>query len=120
MLSVGFVLLGVLAGIMAGILGVGGGIVIVPALVYVFGFTQKMALGTSLALLLPPIGILAAYSYYKAGQVNVKAALIIIVGFLVGSYFSAHYAKDFNGATLTKVFGFFLLAVGLKMILTAK
>jgi uncharacterized protein len=120
MISAGLVVLGVIAGVMAGILGVGGGIIIVPALVFIFGFTQKMALGTSLALLLPPIGILAAYTYYRAGQVDVKAALIIIVGFLIGSFFGAHYAKDLDGVTLTRVFGFFLLAVAIKMILTTK
>lgn len=120
MFSVGLIILGVIAGVLAGLLGVGGGIVIVPALVYIFGFSQKMALGTSLALLLPPIGILAAYSYYKAGQVNISAALIIIAGFLIGSYFSSRYATHLHSANLMRIFGVFLLVVAIKMILTAK
>ena len=113
MLVAGLVILGAVAGIMAGFLGVGGGIIIVPALVYIFGFSQKMALGTSLALLLPPIGIVAAYAYYKAGQVDIRAALIIIAGFLIGSYVSSHYAKDFDAHTLTRIFGAFLLLVAI-------
>jgi len=120
MFIAGLVVLGIAAGIMAGILGVGGGIIIVPALVYLFGFSQKEALGTSLALLLPPIGFFAAYTYYKAGDVNISAAAIIIAGFLLGSFASAHYAKDLHPVTLTKIFGAFIIIVGLKMLLTTK
>lgn len=120
MVIVGLIILGILAGLLAGLVGVGGGIIIVPALVYVFGFSQKLAQGTSLALLLPPIGIAAAYTYYKAGQVDVSAALIIIVGFLVGSFFSARYVNHIHSADLTRIFGIFLLVVAIKMIVTAK
>lgn len=113
------VLLGVIAGLLAGLVGVGGGIIIVPALVYLFHFSQKTAQGTTLALLIPPIGILAAYTYYKAGEVDIKAALIIIVGFVVGSYLSSQYATNLHSAQLTRFFGFFLLVVAIKMIVSA-
>ena len=98
-------------------LGVGGGIVIVPALVYLFHFSQKTAQGTTLALLVPPIGILAAYTYYRAGHVNVKASVFIIIGFLIGSFLSAHYANGVNEVYLTRVFGAFLLVVAVKMLI---
>jgi uncharacterized membrane protein YfcA len=117
---IGLVVLGIVAGALAGLVGVGGGVVIVPALVYIFGFSQKMAQGTSLALLLPPIGILAAYTYYRAGQVDVRAALVIIIGFLIGSLITARYANQLNSATLVRIFGVFLLIVAIKMIITAK
>lgn len=117
---IGLVVLGIAAGALAGLVGVGGGVIIVPALVYIFGFSQKMAQGTSLALLLPPIGILAAYTYYRAGQVDVRAALVIIIGFLIGSLITARYVNHLNSATLVRIFGVFLLIVAIKMIITAK
>lgn len=120
MFIAGLILLGIVAGSLAGLVGVGGGIVIVPALVYVFGFSQKLAQGTSLALLLPPIGIIAAYTYYKAGQVDMSAAAVIVVGFLAGSLLSARYANHLHSADLTRVFGVFLLVVAIKMIFFAK
>lgn len=119
MLIAAFILLGVVAGTLAGLIGVGGGIVIVPALVYLFHFSQKTAQGTTLALLVPPIGILAAYTYYRAGAVDIKAAAFIVVGFLLGSYLGSHYATDLHGHMLTRVFGVFLLVVAIKMIATA-
>lgn len=120
MFVTGLIILGIVAGALAGLVGVGGGIVVVPALVYIFGFSQKLAQGTSLALLLPPIGIIAAYTYYKAGQVDISAAAIIIIGFLAGSLLSARYANHLHSADLTRIFGVFLLIVAIKMILSAK
>jgi uncharacterized protein len=111
-----FVVLGVIAGLLAGIVGVGGGIIIVPALVYLFQFSQKSAQGTTLALLIPPIGFFAAWAYYKAGQVNIKAAAFIIVGFIVGSYLGAKFATQLPDKQLTKAFGAFLIIVGIKML----
>ena len=99
-------------------MGIGGGIIIVPALIYLFSFSQKMAQGTTLALLIPPIGILAAWTYYKAGYVDTKAAGFIIIGFVIGSYFIARYAVNINDTTLTKIFGVFLLVVAIKMIIS--
>jgi uncharacterized protein len=120
MLIIALIVLGVVTGGLAGILGVGGGIVIVPALVYLFHFTQKTAQGTTLALLVPPIGILAAYSYYKTGNVDIKAAIFIVVGFLIGSFLGAKYVTNISSAALTRIFGAFLLVVAIKMIISAK
>lgn len=82
-------IIGLLAGVLSGLFGIGGGVVIVPALIYVAGFRQHMATGTSLAILLPPIGIAAAYEYYRHGNVNVRAAAIIAVAVLVGGWLGA-------------------------------
>lgn len=113
-----FILLGLVAGALAGVLGIGGGIIIVPALIYLFSFSQKMAQGTTLALLIPPIGILAAWTYYKAGYVDIRAAGYIIIGFIIGSFFVSRFAVNFQDSLLTKIFGVFLLIVGVKMILS--
>src|SRR3982750_1795544 len=104
MLTLMFILLGIAAGALAGVFGIGGGLLLVPALVYMFGFSQKSAQGTTLALMIPPIGFFAAYAYYKAGQVNIKAAVFIIVGFLIGSYFGAHFATMLPDKKLHKAF----------------
>ena len=118
MVVLAFIVLGLIAGALAGLVGVGGGIVIVPALVYLFNFSQKTAQGTTLALLVPPIGILAAYAYYRAGHVNIHAAMFIILGFIVGSFLSAHFVNTINDSSLTRVFGVFLLIAALKMIIS--
>lgn len=118
MLVVLFIVLGLLAGGLAGLVGVGGGIIIVPALIYLFHFSQKTAQGTTLALLVPPIGILAVWTYYRAGEVNIKAALFIIAGFIVGSYFGSHLANSVDNKQLTRIFGAFLLLVATKMLIS--
>ena len=81
--------IGLMGGILSGLVGVGGGIIIVPALVYFLGLSQHSAQGTSLALMLPPIGILAAMNYYKAGSLNIKYALVIAIAFIIGGYFGS-------------------------------
>ena len=115
-----FIILGVAAGVVSGIIGIGGGLIIVPALVLLFGFSQKLAQGTTLALLVPPIGILAAYTYYKHGYVNFYAAGFIIIGFLFGSYFGAKYIAHLSNPMVIRIFGFFLLLLAIKMLITAK
>jgi uncharacterized membrane protein YfcA len=112
------IMIGVLAGIMAGMLGIGGAIIMVPALVYILAMNQQAAQGTSLAVMLPPVGIIAAYNYYKAGQVNLKFALILAVFFLVGSYFGSKLSLNLPESVLKKIFGFLLLAVAAKMLLS--
>jgi uncharacterized protein len=116
LLIIGLIILGLVAGILSGMIGIGGGIIIVPALVLIFHFSQKQAMGTTLALLIPPIGVFAASAYYKAGYVDIKAALFIIVGFAIGSLLSSRYAVNMPTSVLTKVFGVFLLIVGIKML----
>lgn len=112
-----YVLLGLAAGFLSGLIGIGGGIIIVPALVFLFGLTQHQAQGTTLALLVPPIGILAAWTYYAQGYVNIKIAAFVCVGFLLGGLFGAKLATGLSNEVLEKVFGVVLLLVGFKMIL---
>jgi uncharacterized protein len=109
--------IGIITGAMAGMLGIGGAIIMIPALVYFMGFSQQMAQGTSLAVMLPPIGILAAYNYYKAGQVDIKFALILAVTFLIGSFFGSKFALTLPQATLKRIFGILLLLVAAKMLI---
>lgn len=114
--ALGYVLLGLVAGALSGLVGIGGGVFIIPVLVFVFGMGQHQAQGTSLALLLPPIGILAAWTYYKQGFVDVKVAALICLGFVLGGFFGAKLAVGMSNATLRRVFGVFLLLVGAKMV----
>jgi len=109
--------IGIITGALSGMLGIGGAIIMIPALVYFMGFGQQMAQGTSLAVMLPPIGIIAAYNYYKVGQVNIKYALILATFFLVGSYFGSKLALNLPQATLKKAFGILLLLVAAKMLI---
>ncbi len=109
-------LIGVITGVMAGMLGIGGAIIMIPGLVFLMGFNQQMAQGTSLAVMLPPIGIFAAYNYWKAGQVNIKFALILAVAFIIGSYFGSKIALNIPQNILKKIFGILLLLVAAKML----
>lgn len=110
------IIIGFLAGIVGGSLGLGGGIIIVPALVFILGFSQHYAQGTSLAVLLFPIGILAVINYTKNGYVNYKYAVILMLAFVLGSYFGSEISVHLPEKILKKVFGVFLLLVSLKMI----
>ena len=118
MLNFLFIALGVVIGFLSGIVGLGGGILVVPILRYGFGYTQTMAQGTSVAMLLPPIGILAAYQYWKHGQMNITVGLLLAVGFIVGGYFGGGIACKLPVLTLQRIFGVFLLAVALKMLIS--
>jgi uncharacterized membrane protein YfcA len=111
-----YILLGLGAGILSGVVGIGGGVLIVPALVFLFGFSQQQAQGTTLALLVPPIGILAAWTYYQHGFVNVKVAAFIAVGFILGSLFGARFAVGISNTMLEKIFGVMIILIGLKMV----
>jgi uncharacterized protein len=112
-----YVLLGVLAGAFSGLIGIGGGVIIVPALVFLFGMTQHQAQGTTLAMLVPPIGILAAWAYYRQGYVEIRTAAFVALGFFLGSFLGARIATGMSNDVLQKVFGFALLLISLKMIL---
>ncbi len=112
-----YILLGVVAGIFSGLIGIGGGIIIVPVLVLVFGLSQHTAEGTTLALMVPPIGLLAALTYYKQGFVDLKIAAFICVGFFIGGLLGAKFAIGIPETVLRKIFGVVLLAVSVKMIL---
>ena len=110
------IVIGIITGFMAGMLGIGGAIIMIPALVFFLGLTQQMAQGTSLAVMLPPIGIIAAYNYYKAGQDNLTFAMILAATFLIGSYFGSKLAINIPQPVLKKIFGVLLLLVAVKML----
>ena len=117
MIWAGFAALGLVTGVLSGMLGIGGAILIIPVLVYVFKFSQHQAQGTSLATLLLPIGLLAAWRYYNAGHVNVKAALVMAAAFFIGGLFGAQIAEKLSAVWLQRLFGLLLLAVAGRMIL---
>ncbi len=112
------IVIGIITGVMAGMLGIGGAIIMVPALVYLLGISQQTAQGTSLAVMLPPVGVIAAYNYYKAGHANIRIALILALFFVVGSYFGSKLALNIPQAVLKKIFGILLLLVAAKMLLS--
>ena len=110
------IMIGLMAGVFGGMFGVGGAIIMVPALVYFLGVDQHTAQGTSVAIMLPPIGLFAAYNYYKAGQVNIWYAVIIAVAFLAGGYFGSKIALALPENLMKKIFGILLLLVALRII----
>jgi uncharacterized membrane protein YfcA len=110
--------IGIIAGSLSGLLGIGGAIVMVPALVYFLGVNQQLAQGTSLAVI--PITIFAAYNYFKAGQVNLKFALILAACFLIGSLVGSKFALSVPENILKKIFGVLLLLVAAKMLFFSK
>ncbi|HBC79598.1 MAG TPA: permease [Bacteroidales bacterium] len=110
------IVIGIITGFMAGMLGIGGAIIMIPALVFLLGLTQQSAQGTSLAVMLPPVGLIAAYNYYKAGHVNIKFALILAAAFIAGSYFGSKLAINIPQPVLKKIFGILLLLVAARML----
>lgn len=111
-----FIVIGIIAGILSGMFGIGGGIIIVPALIYLCGFSQLKAQGTSLAILLPPVGILAFIDYYKKGHVNLQAGILICIFLLIGSVFGAKMSHSIPLSILQKSFGILMILISLKMI----
>lgn len=110
-----FIILGLAAGTFSGVIGLGGGVIIVPALVFLFGLTQQQAQGTTLALMVPPIGILAAYAYYQQGYVDLKIAALICVGFIIGGWLGAKIAVNLSQNVLQKIFAVSLFLISIKM-----
>ncbi len=113
-----FILIGVGAGALSGLIGVGGGIVIVPALVYILGMAQKKAQGTSLAVLSVPVCFIGFLAYYREGHADIKAALWIILGFIGGTLLGSNLAINMNEVVLRRVFGAIIILVGIKMVLS--
>jgi uncharacterized membrane protein YfcA len=109
-------LVGLAAGMLSGLVGVGGGIIIVPCLVFFLGFSQKMAQGTSLGILLLPIGILGAFQFYKQGYIDIKVVAIISVAFIFGSYFGSKIALSLSQENVKKIFAIVMLLVAVKML----
>ena len=114
-----FVAIGATAGALSGLFGIGGGVIIVPALIYLAGFDQHLATGTSLAVLLPPVGVGAAIEYYRQGHVDLKASAVIAVTLLVCAWLSAAIANRVGGPYLRLMFGIFVTALGLSLVYDA-
>lgn len=114
---ISYLAIGLGAGILSGFLGIGGGLLIVPALVLLVGFSQHQAQGTSLALLSFPIGLVALINYYKAGMVNFKAALFMLITFVIGSYFASKFAVTLPENIIKKVFAVLLFAYSIKLFM---
>jgi len=112
-----YITLGLAAGIASGFLGIGGGVILIPVLIYLFGLTQHQAQGTTLAIMIPPIGLLAAWKYYMEGNVKLNMAAFICIGFLVGGLIGAIFVHKVPAPVLKKVFGIFLLLISVNMIL---
>lgn len=111
-----FVLIGLAAGLVSGMFGVGGGLIMVPAMVIFAGFTQHKATGTSLAVMLPPIGIAATLEYYRHGNVSFRAAIIIAMALIMGAWVGAYFANKMSGPYLRLSFGVFMLGMSIYMI----
>ncbi|NDC43282.1 MAG: sulfite exporter TauE/SafE family protein [Chitinophagia bacterium] len=117
---VGLLLIGLVAGMASSVVGIGGGVVIVPSLVMFLAMTQKEAQGTSLAMLLPPIGILGVMEYYKKGYVDIRIAGILCIAFITGSYLGGKFAVNLSDSLLKKIFGVFLLLIAIKYLFLDK
>ncbi len=114
-----FVVIGFAAGILAGLFGLGGGIIIVPALTLGMGMTSPRAIGTSLGALLLPVGILAAREYWEAGNIDIRAALLVAAGITLGAWLSARYAQHVPPATLQRGFAVLLVVMAVRMWMKA-
>ena len=109
--------IGMAAGVFGGMVGLGGGVIMIPAMIYFLGLSQQGAQGTSLAVMLPPVGFMACYNYYKAGQLNIKYAAIIAIAFFVGGYFGSKIALNVSPEKMKKIFAVALLLIAVNMLL---
>jgi uncharacterized membrane protein YfcA len=116
MVNLAYLILGLVAGVLGGAFGIGGGSIMIPALVYLLGFTQHQAQGTTLAIMVPPIGLLAAWRYWQSGNVRMDVAALICIGFLVGGLIGANLVMGIPEAALKRMFGVFLMLVSIRMV----
>lgn len=117
--TVVLIFIGLAAGVVSGFFGIGGGVIIVPALVYLLDYSQHRAVGTSLAILLPPVGLGAVIEYYRHGNLDIRAAVIVAVGLFVGAWISAVAANQVSGPYLRLSFGVFVVVLGCYLIFGA-
>jgi uncharacterized protein len=117
---IAIVVIGIAAGMLGGLVGVGGGIIIVPSLVYLLGFSQKMAQGTSLGLIMLPVGILGVLNYYKQGNVDFRVVGILAIGFVLGSFFGSKIALALPEEKIKKIFAVLLILIAVKMLFLDK
>ncbi len=118
MTQMAYILLGLGAGIASGIFGIGGGVVLIPAMVFLFGLTQHQAQGTTLAVMVPPIGLLAAMRYYYSGNVKIGMAFFVCAGFFIGGLIGASLIQNMPEPVLKKLFGVFMLVIAVRMIVS--
>ena len=111
---------GLAAGVAAGMFGIGGGLIIVPALIFLLGLKEKQAIGTSLAALIPPVGLLGAAEYYRNDYINIKYAALIAVGLFIGAYFGAKLVISMPDALIRRIYAIFLLAIAARMLIMGK
>jgi uncharacterized membrane protein YfcA len=114
--TAGLLMLGISAGVLSGMFGIGGGLIIVPALALIFGMKQHAAVGTSLGALLLPVGALSAWVYWKNGNVNIRYAALIATGLFLGAYVGARLVEPVSDVALRRAFGVFLILVSLRLI----
>jgi uncharacterized membrane protein YfcA len=110
-----FLAIGLAAGVLSGLFGIGGGILIIPSLIFFAKFPTKLALGTSLGAMLLPVGLLGAYAYYQAGHLNIKASLLIGLGLFLGAYAGAKLAQSLSGTTLQRMFAVFIVLMAIRL-----
>ncbi|WP_167613108.1 sulfite exporter TauE/SafE family protein [Maribellus sediminis] len=110
------IIIGLVSGLLSGIFGIGGAIIVIPALIFIVGLTQHEAQGTSLAFMIPPVGILAAWNYWKAGYVNWKFALVLALTFVVGAYLGSQFSLNIPDRTLRRLFGVLMIVMAVKLI----
>ena len=114
------ILIGIVAGMFSGMFGIGGGLIMVPAMVFFLAMSQHSAQGTSLGVLVVPVAAVAAYNYYKAGELNVKYALIIALSFVIGGYLGSKISLGMSEVMLKRVFGVLMMAMAIKLIFFTK
>ena len=112
--------IGLVAGVFAGMFGIGGGLIIVPALMYIMNFNIQEATGTSLAALIPPVGLLGAMEYYRNGLINIRVAAFIALGILVGAYFGAKFIIGLPPSVIRRIYGVFLAVIAARMLFFGK
>ncbi len=110
------ILVGLAAGFLSGLIGIGGGVIIVPALVFFLGFTQKQAQGTSLGILLLPVGILAVMQYYKQGYLNINYVIVVSIAFVAGGFLGSKLAISLSDEKVKKIFAVIMMLIALKML----
>ena len=112
--------IGLVAGVFAGMFGIGGGLIIVPALLFILKVKEMEAIGTSLAALIPPVGLLGAAEYYRSGFINIRYAGLVALGLFVGAYFGARIVISLPPEMVRRLYGLFLLAIAVRMLIMGK
>jgi uncharacterized membrane protein YfcA len=114
-----FLAVGLIAGVLSGLFGIGGGILIIPSLIFLAKFPAKLAIGTSLGAMLLPVGLLGAYAYYQQGNLNIKASMLIGLGLFIGAYAGARLAQQLSGTTQQRMFAVFIVIMAVRLWIEA-